>query len=237
MSVAISKKDLNVQTMMSDTIFMDPESPAERSVFVDVRDTTDKGVNIGPAIVSRIEARGYRIESDPRRAGYILQVNVLQVGMTNPNAYQASIRNGPMSWGYPRGYTAAAVGAGAAAGALIGYGATGYSRTGALGGALIGAAAVGIIELVANSAVKDVTYSMITDVMVSEWAGDKVYETRQAHLPTSRGSSLTQHAERRSDRLRYATRVGSSANKVNLSFEEARPELEAYLAQSIAGIF
>ena len=40
-----------------------------------------------------------------------------------------------------------------------------------------------------------------------------------------------------SDWKRYRTRVMSKANKVNLEFEEAAPDLVAGLTRSIAGIF
>jgi len=232
MSVAISKKDLNVQTQMSDTIFMDPENETDRSVFVDVKNTTDKNVYIEQQIISRLEARGYRIEAIPAKAGYILQVNVLQVGMADPNAYQAAVGNGPAFWG-----TGASVAGGAALGALIGYGSTGLSSTGALTGGLIGAAAAGLVDIAINSSVKDVTYSMITDVMVSEKAGKNVYETRQSNIASGRGSTISQNVDKQSGRIRYATRIGTSANKVNLTFEEAQPAIEDNLARSIAGIF
>lgn len=38
------------------------------------------------------------------------------------------------------------------------------------------------------------------------------------------------------NRAKYQTRVVSSANKVNLKFEEAKPALEAQLAKSVANI-
>ena len=196
-NVAISKKDLKVETTMSESIFMDPENGADRSVFIDVRDSTDRNIYIGPRIETHLQAKGYRYEDDPKKAGYILQVNVLQVGMADPNAYQAAVKGGHAFWGS----TAASMGAGAAVGALIGYGATGRSGT---------------------DAVKDVTYSIITDVLVS--------------VRTSEESSK-QSAAVTSNRVLYATRIGSSANKVNLSFAEARPELEEGLAWAIAGIF
>jgi hypothetical protein len=233
MSVAISKKDLNVQTLMSDTIFMDPENETPKTVFIVVRNTTDKNVNIESLLSSQLQARGYAIEQTPSKAGYILQVNVLQIGMTDPNAYEASVKHGPAFWGS----SAAAVGAGAATGALIGYGATGLSGTGALGGAVVGGVAAGILEVAINSAVKDVTYSMITDVLVSEKAEKNVSETRQTNVSTGRGSSVSQSVDKKTGRIRYATRIGSSANQVNLKFEEAQPELEGNLARSIAGIF
>jgi len=217
-NVAISKKDLKVETTMSESIFMDPENGADRSVFIDVRDSTDRNIYIGPRIETHLQAKGYRYEDDPKKAGYILQVNVLQVGMADPNAYQAAVKGGHAFWGS----TAASMGAGAAAGALIGYGATRLSGTGALTGGLIGGVAAGLIDIVINSAVKDVTYAIITDVLVSVRTSGEISE---------------QSAAATSNRVLYATRIGSSANKVNLSFAEARPELEEGLAWAIAGIF
>ncbi|MCL1985201.1 MAG: complement resistance protein TraT, partial [Betaproteobacteria bacterium] len=110
-------------------------------------------------------------------------------------------------------------------------------HTGALTGGLIGGAAAGIVDVAVNSAVKDVTYSMITDVMVSEKAGKDVSETRQSNIASGRGSTVSQHMDKKSGRVRYATRIGTSANKVNLTFEEAQPTIEENLARSIAGIF
>jgi hypothetical protein len=190
-------------------------------------------VYVESLLIGQLQAKGYTIEQTPSKAGYILQVNILQVGMVDPNAYQAAVRNGPAFWGS----SGAAMAGGAAAGGLIGYGATGLSGTGALGGALVGGAVAGLVDVVASSAVKDVTYSMITDIMISEKAGKEVSETRQSNVSTGRGSTVSQNADTKADRLRYTTRIGSSANKVNLKFEEAQPELEGTLARSIAGIF
>ena len=39
---SIAKKDLDVQTKMSDSIFLDPVGPDKRSIFVQVRNTSDK---------------------------------------------------------------------------------------------------------------------------------------------------------------------------------------------------
>jgi hypothetical protein len=39
---SIAKKDLDVQTKMSDTIFLDPVGLDKRIIFVDIRNTSDK---------------------------------------------------------------------------------------------------------------------------------------------------------------------------------------------------
>ncbi len=40
--VAISKRDLDVQTKMSDTVFLDPVGADRKTVFVQIRNTSDK---------------------------------------------------------------------------------------------------------------------------------------------------------------------------------------------------
>ncbi|MEA3413267.1 MAG: complement resistance protein TraT [Pseudomonadota bacterium] len=39
---SVAKKDLNVQTRMSDTIFLDPAGSDKKSIFVQIRNTSDK---------------------------------------------------------------------------------------------------------------------------------------------------------------------------------------------------
>lgn len=41
-SVMISKRNLDVQTKMSETIFLDPVSPDQKGMYVEVRNTSDK---------------------------------------------------------------------------------------------------------------------------------------------------------------------------------------------------
>ena len=228
-SVAISKKDLNVQTKMSHSIFLDIESGTDRSVFVDIRNTTDKNINIKELVIAKLIEKGYRIETVPANAGYVLQVNVLQVGMIDPNAFEASLMAGGGMG------TAAAIGAGAGAGAVVGSSLGGYRST--LGGAAIGGAALGLADLIANSAVKDVTYSMITRVMVSEKSEKGIQEIQTSNISKGMGQRITQQSQQEVKRVRYNTRIGTMANKVNLQFEEAQPVIEEKLASVIAGIF
>lgn len=229
MQVAIEKKNLKVETLMSDTIFLDVENQAGRSVFVDIRNTSDKDLNITHMITARLEGRGYTIAPSAKNADYILQVNILQIGQADPSALRSSVMSGYGSV-LGGGLTGALAGAGIAA--ISGAGSAGM--TGALaGGAIAGAAA----EMIAGSLVKDVTFSMVTDIMISEKTTFKVKESQRANLDVGRGTSRTQSIERQSNRQRYQTRIASIANKVNLTFQEALPALEDGLARSIAGIF
>ena len=219
--IALEKKDLKVETQMSNTIFLDIETQIKRTVFVDVRNTSDKDIDVKSLLVSKLQAKGYTVTNTPAEAFYILQGSVLYVGKADPSALRESLYGG---------YGGAL--AGAMGGAVIG------GATGSIGmGAGIGGLAGGVAEMVAGSLVKDVTYTIVTDLMISERSVDKVEQTVQSDLQQGMGSKIEQTSKSTVDRKRYQTRIVSSANKVNLSFEEAlNPMLEG-LARSISGIF
>ncbi len=170
MQVALTKKDLNVQTKMSDTIFMDLENQKGEKVYVDFRNTSGKTLNLQNLVVDGIIARGYEVVSSPSSANYIMQVNVLSCEMTDPTALEKSLG---------MGYAGTAL-TGAATGVLIGT-AT-HSSYGMATGGLVGGLAGGAAEMVAGSLVKDVTYALITDVQVIEKTnkGKHTHRTRMA---------------------------------------------------------
>ena len=69
----------------------------------------------------------------------------------------------------------------------------------------------GTVQFLADNLVKDVTYALVTDVQLTE----RLKKGKHVHT----------------------TRMAATANKVNLKFEEARPQLEYAMASSLAGIF
>jgi len=221
---AVGKRDLEVQTRMTNSVFLDPVAPAQRTVFVQLRNTSDRpDFDIADAVKAAIAARGYRVVEDPEQAQYMLQANVLQVGVTSPTAAEAN---------FGGGFGSTAVG-----GAIGALGTRAATRdAGAIiAGALVGAAA----ETVADSYFKDVTYSITTDLQVSERSreGVVVTETLEQDLEQGRSGSRVLSSAETTGWKRYQTRVMSTANKANLEFEEAAPELVAGLTRSIAGIF
>lgn len=215
--VALEKKDLDVQTQMSDTIFLDPVSASKKTVFIQIRNTSDKQqLQITDAISSNIQSKGYKLLDDPDAAHYLLQVNILQAGKTDPAAAERALAGG---------YGSVVIGAAA------GYGLGGSGTAATVGGFLGGAA-----EMVANSLVKDVTYSLITDIQLSERAKGSVSSNSTHSLKQGNsGSTQVQYSEV-GERKKYQTRVVSTANKVNLEFEEALPELKKGLSNSISGL-
>jgi Enterobacterial TraT complement resistance protein len=91
---SIAKKDLDVQTKMSDTVFLDPVGPDKKIVFVQIRNTSDKPFEIEGPIVTAIAARGYRITLNPDEAQFRLLGNVLSVAKASPTAAEVALAGG-----------------------------------------------------------------------------------------------------------------------------------------------
>lgn len=224
--VAISKRDLDVQTRMSATIFLEPVKESQRSVFVQIRNTSDQQeLDIGPDVSAAIAAKGYRLLTEPDQAQYIVQANVLQVGRSSAAAAQQALAGG---YGGPMGAAVMA--------ATASYAVGGSSNRNIAGVALIGAAA----DLIGGAMVKDVYYTIITDIQIKERirAGGGTASLNAQHQlgqGTSGGTTMTYQEQ--SEWKAYQTRIVSTANKVNLEFAEAGPALRNGLARSLSGLF
>ena len=83
MHTVISKRNLDVQTKMSDTIWLEPAAANQKTVFVKISNTSGKNLNIEQKIVNTLSAKGYRIVNDPAEAKYWLQANILKVDKVN----------------------------------------------------------------------------------------------------------------------------------------------------------
>lgn len=222
MHTAIAKKDLDVQTKMSASIFLDPVEPEQRTVYVDIRNTSDKPeFDLRPDVVAMLTARGYQVIDSPKRANYWLQANVLQVGKSDAREAHRALAAGP----------------GVAGGAVTGYAlhrATGGSGSNAAGAIVVGAVAGTVVDAM----VKDVYYSVITDIQVMErLPGGVVSEDSEHKLRQGTSGDTVSTYQRETDQRKYQTRVMSYANQVNLEWEEAAPSLRAGLARAIAGMF
>lgn len=221
----ISKRNLDVQTKMSSTVFLNPVEDAQKTVYVQIKNTSDKpNFAIDSQLKSVLESKGYRVVTSLNNAHYLLQANILQVGKTDPSAAERALLGG-------YGSNLGAVVAGGAVGALA---SAGNLKTMAVGG-LLG----GVIDTVANAAVKDVTYTAITDLQISEKAarGARIQQTDESTLQQGTSSVSKQTSSSQAGWMRYQTRILSTAEKVNLDFNEALPMLEVGLSNSIAGIF
>ena len=91
--------------------------------------------------------------------------------------------------------------------------------------------------LAADAMVEDINYTMVTDIQISEKTATSVKTDNVAALKQGTSGYKVQTSTLTGSKHKYQTRVVSSANKVNLKFEEAKPLLEDQLAKSVANIF
>jgi len=113
----------------------------------------------------------------------------------------------------------------------------GFADSGGVGGA--GAVVGGAVETIADAAVKDVTYMVVTDVEIAEKVKPGVI-VRQDSLQDAKqgiGGSRRQTSSEVTDRKKYRTRIVSTANQANLEYNEAAPSLTDGLVRSISGLF
>jgi len=214
----IAKGELETQTKMTDTVFLDPVGPDKKTVFLQFRNTSDKqNLTIENRIRQHLKSDGYTVVNNPDDAHYMIQTNILRASEMSPSAAKQA---------YANGFGGAVIGAGAGAAA------TGSAQGAAVGG-LFGA----ITETVANAAVEDVTYGLVTDLQISErlYGGEATERTRSELKQGNSGGTTSTYTES-SNWKRYQTRIVSVANKANLKFAEAQPELEDGLVKSISGI-
>ncbi len=225
--VALSKKDLDVQTRTSTAIFVDPVAREKRTVYLDVKSgvmefdrrsfkefTKDQ--------FTKFNDNGYRIVDDPDEAQFQMVVYVLNLEKTSPTAAEVALH---------QGYMGGAVLAGAAAGGLAGGGRAG----GVVGGGLMGGAA----EFVSGSLVKDVTYMLVADVQIKEKAakGVLVRKDTQINTKVSDAGSSQQSVSEATNKKEYRTRIVTTAEKVNLELVEAKDLMFQKTAYAMAGFF
>jgi len=220
--VALEHRSLETKTRLSKTIFLDPVSNAQKTIFIAVKNTSDQEMDVNQSLREAFRAKGYRVVKNPADAHYLLQANILTASKMSIAASQTALGGGYGS---------------ALAGGVVGAGLGSFANNSnaIIGGGIAG----GLVGLAADSLVKDVNFTMITDVQISERVGrgTTVSEQHKASLSQGSSSRLTQTSTRTSNLERYRTRVVSNADQVNLSFTKARPALEQGLVKTLAGIF
>lgn len=219
MTTAIKKRNLEVKTQMSQTVWLEPSS--QKTVYIQVRNTSDKDMSDLQTLIGKdLIAKGYQLSSSPDTAYYWVQANVLKAEKMDLRETQGFLSNG-----YEGAVGAAGLGAGISA------------YNGNSGGAILGIGlAAGLAGMAADAMVEDTNYTMVTDLQISEQSKANVTTDNVAALRQGTSGIKLQTSSESGNRMKYQTRVVSNANKVNLKFEEAKPVLEAQLAKSVAGI-
>lgn len=217
---AIKKRNLDVQTKMSDSIFLEPVAPEKQIVYVRVRNTTDKDIDVENEVKKAFEKRGFKITRNPREAEFMVQANLLQVGKSDARTARSALESG---------FGGVVLGAGIAA-ASGANSAKSYAAGGLIGG---------LVASVADAMVDDTYYTMITDVEIRQrpLEGETIIQNANANSKQGMSANVNQKINTKNARWKiYRTRVVSTANKVNLEFTEAKPKLVEGLTRSLSGI-
>ncbi|MDP4530442.1 complement resistance protein TraT [Alkalimonas delamerensis] len=262
---SIAKGELDVQTRMSQTIYLDPVEPELRTVFLDFRSTAAEFQQpLDAAVAEFLQQRGYQLTQSPAKAHYWLQVNVRTVLKQAPEKVLAKAEFGmsheeieqllnPALLAMPafipeevepepsKNRSSSRSTRSSQSNVYVGYsdGVNVDSRD--LRNLLIAAAVIAGTEYAGRQLVKDVYYTMVTDLQVAERiAADSdewVLEYSQHLLLQGDSGSSDTLWERATDRRKYQARVISFANQANLKWEDAEPGLQSGLIRSLAGIF
>lgn len=108
-TTAVKKRNLDVKTQMSQTVWLDPVPDSEHTVYLQIRNTSDKKLDIVPELTRKLEAKGYTVTKSSTKAHYWIQANILK-------ADKMDLRD---SQGFLSGGYGAALGGGAIGLALL----------------------------------------------------------------------------------------------------------------------
>ena len=149
----------------------------------------------------------------------MIQANILQVGKTDATDSDSALKSG-------------------FGGGLLGAGVS--LATGGSGNNIgIGAAVGAVVGLVANTMVKDIYYTMVTDVEIRQrpTIDESISQNESNYSEQGTTSTISQNVNTANAQWKiYRTRVVSTANQVNLDFEEAQTEISKGLAKSLSGL-
>lgn len=219
----VHHRNIESESKMSQSIFLEPIAQKDKSVYVQVTNTSSNDFSkFKPDLVKDLEAKGWHVVNDvdqPHHA--MIQVNLLQFGKAqSEGAVWASLGNGFGS---------------ALTGGLAGVAAAYLTNSNAIGMGV--GAGTGVVSWAANEMYSNVLYSAMTDVQISIRSKDKVNQVTESNLSQGSQTKVKQTLANQSNWLKYRTRIASVVQKANLDAEEAMPALASQQAKEIAGIF
>ena len=220
---SIAKKDLDVQTKLSTSIFVDAVPLEKRKLYLEVRsavmefDRNSFRKTLTEQIIN--SGNGYTFVDSPKKAQYTMSVFVRNLEKASPTAAANYLSSGYQ---------------GVAGGTALGYATGGGYRDAAAGG-LIG----GLVSTAANAFVKDVTYLLVADIQIKERARKGVLVRRDSKINSkiSDDGSTTQTFSEATNQKEYRTRIVTTANKANLELAEAQALMFEKTAYAMASFF
>lgn len=220
---SIAKRNLDVQTKISTSIFVEPVSKEKRKIYLEVRsgvmefDRNSFRKSIAQRLVT--SGNGYTLTDNPKQAQYRMSIFVRNLEKTTPEGAALALRSGYQ---------------GAGAGVVASYALGGSGRN--MAGAGLVASGLGVV---ANAFVQDVMYLLVADIQIKENAGKGVIVRRDSKINTkiSDDGATTQTYSEATNKKEYRTRVVTTANKANLELPEAQPLMFDKTAYALAAFF
>lgn len=217
-ATGIEHAKLDTSAKMSDTIFLNPVRPDQKTIFIQVKNTSEIPMPDLQSYVSNlITAKGYKIVDDPYKAHYWLQGNVLYMGKESKHMTYA----GALAGGF--------------GGALVGsaFG-NHYGRLGAMGAGSIVGSALGAI---AGAAIHVDKYMGVVDIQVKEKVNGTIKAKESSNLSNGIGTTYKSTRNVQTSYQSYRTRIVAEATQTNLNLKKAVPVIENKIARELAGIF
>ena len=218
LSYAGNIKDTDL--ISSNNFFLPPS--AEKTVFIQARNSSDNQEVSLHDLGARLSAKGYQIVNDPDNAHYIVLANIVYCNITKPEMPVEAM----VASGYGSAFNTTM-------GALQGLSsmASMAGPYGAMGGAAasMGLSAIqGISDLLSSSdsAPKmpdDVNYACVADIQITE--------QKTVKLPSGMKSGTGQEPGV------YQTRLAADVHQKKLKEAEATPLLQQKLSAAVAGNF
>uniref|UniRef100_A0A486XPT8 TraT complement resistance n=1 Tax=Rheinheimera sp. BAL341 TaxID=1708203 RepID=A0A486XPT8_9GAMM len=251
---SVAKRHLDVQTRMSETVYLDPVEPEQRTIFLDIRNTTaEYQLPLADDVRNFMLQRGYQLVDSPLNAQYWLQVNVRTVLKERPDKVLAQ------EYAMTEQEVHALLHPGMApppepetpeqrnerynrnAAVFVDTSVGTHLDGKDIARALVVLAAFAGAEYLGNQLVQDKYYTMLTDIQIAERiapdSAEKVQEYSEHQLLQGSSGAIEQLWQRDTDMRKYQVRVVSFANKANLSWQDAELPLHQGLLRSLAGIF
>ena len=209
---------LEVQAKMSNTIFLNPVRPDQKTIFVEFRNTSQvEMADLKQEIISMLNKKGYTVIHDPYKAEFWLQGNVLYMGEQKKYMTMA----GMLAGGYGGALTGLAFGSG--------YGKVGAVGVGSLAGAAIGA--------LAGAAIHVDTYLGAVDIQIKQRVNGTITKQVNSKLQNGIGTKVKTNYNTTTNYQAYRTRIVVRATQTNINLKKATPIIEYNLSKEIAGLF
>ncbi len=223
---------LTVHTKMSETVFLDPVAPDQRTIYVGVRNTSDfPSIDVRTPLTQALRARGYTLVDDPDIARLELQINVLHAGRVGQSQTASLLVPGwnqPLLRGSAPGGMTSVYAGNIPSGLVPGLGTSGTP---------------GLLSQIAG----DVTYAVTTDIRLAERPANglavrQVTRISQESPARNAGDGMStnlryQEIEEPSAFKKYNLREVAYADRTGLTADQAIPVLTVHLASSLAGLF